>query len=74
MPFEKNIFDLNKIDTSKDRTEFKLPYTYQERKYILDMVFSKNCDNVSNVDCYILLYDVDREDTMVLRLLFIFIE
>ena len=67
MPFEKNIFDLNKIDISKDRTEFKLPHTYQEGKYILDMVFSKNGDNEpSNVDCYILLYDVGREDTMVL--------
>ena len=67
MPFEKNIFDLNKIDTLKDRSEFNLTYNYQEGKYKLDMIFSKNGDNEpSNVDCYILLYDVGKEETMVL--------
>jgi GTPase SAR1 family protein len=67
MPFEKNIFDLNKIDTLKDRSEFNLTYNYQEGKYKLDMIFSKNGDDEpSNVDCYILLYDVGKEETMVL--------
>lgn len=67
MPFEKNIFDLNKIDTLKERSEFNLTYNYQEGKYKLDMIFSKNGDDEpSNVDCYILLYDVGKEETMVL--------